>query len=137
MRGRANGSLVADRSGSAAAYAMFNLQERGSLFVTPGTEVYEGMIVGENSRTDDMDVNICRERKVTNVRQSTADELERLVPPRLLNLDQAIEFIKEDEFVEVTPKSIRLRARIDVVGSDLPADATGVALRGKGPDPSR
>jgi GTP-binding protein len=102
MRGRANGSLVADRSGSAAAYAMFNLQERGSLFVTPGTEVYEGMIVGENSRSDDMDVNICRERKVTNVRQSTAEELERLVPPRLLSLEQALEFCADDECVEVT-----------------------------------
>ena len=103
MRGRATGSLVADRSGSASAYAMFNLQERGSLFVTPGTEVYEGMIVGENSRTDDMDVNICRERKVTNVRQSTGEELERLVPPRLLSLEQALEFCADDECVEVTP----------------------------------
>ena len=102
MRGRATGSLVADRSGSAAAYAMFNLQERGSLFVTPGTEVYEGMIVGENSRADDMDVNITRERKVTNVRQSTGEELERLVPPRLLSLEQALEFCADDECVEVT-----------------------------------
>jgi GTP-binding protein len=109
MRGRANGSLVADRSGPAAAYAMFNLQERGSLFVTPGTLVYEGMIVGENSRTDDMDVNICRERKVTNVRQSTADELERLVPPRLLSLEQALEFCADDECVEVTAAAVRLR----------------------------
>src|ERR1700756_2211576 len=92
MRGRATGSLVADRNGSASAYAMFHLQERGSLFVTPGTEVYEGMIVGENSRPDDMDVNITRERKVTNVRQSTGEELERLVPPRLLSLEQALEF---------------------------------------------
>jgi GTP-binding protein len=88
---------------------MFNLQERGSLFVTPGTEVYEGMIVGENSRTDDMDVNICRERKVTNVRQSTADELERLVPPRLLSLEQALEFCADDECVEVTAAAVRLR----------------------------
>ena len=112
MRGRANGSLVADRSGSAAAYAMFNLQERGSLFVTPGTEVYEGMIVGENSRTDDMDVNICRERKVTNVRQSTADELERLVPPRLLSLEQALEFCADDECVEVTAAAVRLRKTV-------------------------
>jgi len=112
MRGRANGSLVADRSGSAAAYAMFNLQERGSLFVTPGTEVYEGMIVGENSRSDDMDVNICRERKVTNVRQSTADELERLVPPRLLSLEQALEFCADDECVEVTAAAVRLRKTI-------------------------
>jgi GTP-binding protein len=112
MRGRATGSLVADRSGPAAAYAMFNLQERGSLFVTPGTGVYEGMIVGENSRTDDMDVNICRERKVTNVRQSTSEELERLVPPRLLSLEQALEFCADDECVEVTASAVRLRKTI-------------------------
>ena len=112
MRGRATGSLVADRSGSAAAYAMFNLQERGSLFVTPGTEVYEGMIVGENSRLDDMDVNITRERKVTNVRQSTGEELERLVPPRLLSLEQALEFCADDECVEVTVPAVRLRKTV-------------------------
>jgi GTP-binding protein len=112
MRGRATGSLVADRSGSASAYAMFNLQERGSLFVSPGTEVYEGMIVGENSRLDDMDVNITRERKVTNVRQSTGEELERLVPPRLLSLEQALEFCADDECVEVTPSAVRLRKSI-------------------------
>jgi GTP-binding protein TypA/BipA len=112
MRGRATGSLVADRTGKAAAYAMFNLQERGSLFVTPGTEVYEGMIVGENSRNDDMDVNITRERKVTNVRQSTSEELERLVPPRLLSLEQALEFCAEDECVEVTAEAVRLRKTI-------------------------
>jgi len=112
MRGRATGSLVADRAGSASAYAMFNLQERGSLFVTPGTEVYEGMIVGENSRPDDMDVNITRERKVTNVRQSTGEELERLVPPRLLSLEQALEFCADDECVEVTASAVRLRKAI-------------------------
>jgi len=112
IRGRASGSLVADRSGSAAAYAMFNLQERGSLMVEPGTEVYEGMIVGENSRPDEMDVNICRERKVTNVRQSTGEELERLVPPRVLSLEQALEFCADDECVEVTPSAIRLRKTI-------------------------
>jgi GTP-binding protein len=109
IRGRATGSLVADRTGSASAYAMFNLQERGSLFVPPGTEVYEGMIVGENSRADDMDVNITKEKKVTNVRQSTGEELERLVPPRLLSLEQALEFCAEDECVEVTPSAVRLR----------------------------
>jgi GTP-binding protein len=109
LRTRPSGSLVADRSGYAAAYAMFSLQERGSLFVSPGTEVYEGMIVGENSRSDDMDVNICRERKVTNVRQSTGEELERLVPPRLLSLEQALEFCADDECVEVTPDAVRLR----------------------------
>jgi GTP-binding protein len=109
LRTRPSGSLVADRSGYAAAYAMFSLQERGSLFVSPGTEVYEGMIVGENSRSDDMDVNICRERKVTNVRQSTGEELERLVPPRLLSLEQALEFCADDECVEITPDAVRLR----------------------------
>jgi GTP-binding protein len=112
MRGRATGSLVADRSGAASPYAMFNLQERGSLFVPPGTEVYEGMIVGENSRPDDMDVNICRERKVTNVRQSTGEELERLVPPRLLSLEQALEFCADDECAEVTPTAVRLRKTV-------------------------
>src|SRR5579859_5904423 len=112
MRGRATGSLVADRTGSASAYAMFNLQERGSLFVSPGTEVYEGMIVGENSRSDDMDVNITRERKVTNVRQSTGEELERLVPPRLLSLEQALEFCAEDECAEVTGSAVRLRKTV-------------------------
>jgi|HubBroStandDraft_3_1064219.scaffolds.fasta_scaffold05328_1 GTP-binding protein len=109
IRGRATGSLVADRTGSSNAYAMFNLQERGSLFVSPGTEVYEGMIVGENSRSDDMDVNITKERKVTNVRQSTGEELERLVPPRLLSLEQALEFCADDECVEATPTAVRLR----------------------------
>ncbi|HEY6492747.1 MAG TPA: translational GTPase TypA [Trebonia sp.] len=109
FRGRATGSLVADRTGSASSYAMFNLQERGSLFVPPGTEVYEGMIVGENSRNDDMDVNITKEKKVTNVRQSTGEELERLVPPRILSLEQALEFCAEDECVEVSPTSVRLR----------------------------
>ena len=112
IRGRATGSLVADRTGAANAYAMFNLQERGSLFVSPGTEVYEGMIVGENSRTDDMDVNITKERKVTNVRQSTGEELERLVPPRLLSLEQALEFCADDECAEVTPTAVRLRKTV-------------------------
>jgi len=112
IRGRATGSLVADRSGAANAYAMFNLQERGSLFVSPGTEVYEGMIVGENSRTDDMDVNITKERKVTNIRQSTGEELERLVPPRLLSLEQALEFCADDECAEATPMAVRLRKTV-------------------------
>ena len=109
MRVRASGSLVADRTGSATTYAMFSLQERGTLFVEPGTEVYEGMIVGENSRSDDMDVNITRERKLTNVRSSTAEELERLIPPRLLSLEQALEFCADDECVEVAPSVVRLR----------------------------
>ena len=109
LRTRPTGSLVADRSGAATSYAMFNLQERGSLFVEPGTEVYEGMLVGENSRSDDMDVNITKERKLTNVRSSTAEELERLVPPRRLSLEQSLEFCREDECVEVTPDAVRLR----------------------------
>jgi GTP-binding protein len=112
IRGRATGSLVADRVGAASSYAMFNLQERGSLFVPPTTEVYEGMIVGENSRADDMDVNITKEKKVTNVRQSTGEELERLVPPRILSLEQALEFCADDECVEVTPSAVRLRKTI-------------------------
>jgi GTP-binding protein len=112
IRGRATGSLVADRAGDANSYAMFNLQERGALMVETGTTVYEGMIVGENSRSDDMDVNICKERKVTNVRQSTGEELERLVPPRVLSLEQALEFCAEDECVEVTPSAIRIRKTV-------------------------
>jgi GTP-binding protein len=109
MRARPTGSLVADRTGVATSYAMFSLQERGALMVAPGTEVYEGMIVGENSRPDDMDVNITKEKKLTNMRSSTAEELERLVPPRVLNLEQALEFCAEDECVEVTPATIRIR----------------------------
>jgi GTP-binding protein len=112
MRMRPTGSLVADRAGAATPYAMFSLQERGTLFVEPGTEVYEGMIVGENSRSDDMDVNITRERKLTNVRQSSGEELERLVPPRLLSLEQALEFCADDECVEVTPSAVRLRKTV-------------------------
>jgi GTP-binding protein len=109
MRARPTGSLVADRTGTATAYAMFALQERGSLFVEPGTLVYEGMIVGENSRSDDMDVNIAKEKKLTNIRQSAGEELERLIPPRLLSLEQALEFCANDECVEVTPIAVRMR----------------------------
>ena len=109
---RPTGSLVSDRAGKSTGFAMFNLQERGELFIMPGTEVYEGMIVGENARTSDLDVNIVKEKKLTNMRASSADEAIRLVPPRLLNLEQAIEFIRDDEMVEVTPKSIRLRKKI-------------------------
>jgi GTP-binding protein len=112
MRARPSGSLVADRSGAATAYAMFALQERGSLFIEPGTEVYEGMIVGENSRSDDMDVNIAKEKKLTNIRQSAGEELERLIPPRLLSLEQALEFCADDECVEVTPAAVRMRKTI-------------------------
>ena len=109
---RPTGSLVADRAGKTTGYATWNLQERGEIFLAPGAEVYEGMIVGENSRDADLDVNIVKEKKLTNMRSSTADEAIRLVPPRILNLEQAIEFIREDELVEVTPASIRLRKKI-------------------------
>jgi GTP-binding protein len=109
---RLNGVLVADRAGEATAYALYNLQERGEMFIKPGTPVYEGMIVGENSREQDLDVNVIREKKLTNMRASTADEGIRLVPARELSLEQALEFIAEDELVEVTPKSIRLRKRV-------------------------
>ena len=109
IRTRQSGSLVADRHGAATSYAMFNLQERGTLFVEPTTEVYEGMIVGENSRADDMDVNITKERKLTNVRSATSEVLERLIPPRRLSLEQCLEFCREDECVEVTPEAVRVR----------------------------
>ncbi|MBI3935297.1 MAG: translational GTPase TypA, partial [Acidobacteria bacterium] len=109
---RPTGSLVADRAGKASSYAIWNLQERGEIFITPGTEVYQGMIIGENARDKDLDVNIVKEKKLTNMRASTADEAIRLVPPRILNLEQAIEFVREDELVEVTPQSIRLRKKV-------------------------
>ena len=109
---RLTGSLVADRHGRTTGYAMFNLQERGELFVGPGVEVYEGMVIGENSRWDDMDVNAVKEKKQTNMRASVADEAIRLIPVRPLNLEQAMEFIAEDEYVEVTPQSIRVRKKI-------------------------
>ena len=109
---RTTGALVADRIGMATAYALYNLQERGEIFVEPQTPVYEGMVVGENSRQNDMDVNVTKEKKQTNMRASTADEAIRLIPPRQLSLEQAIEFINDDELVEVTPKTIRLRKRI-------------------------
>jgi GTP-binding protein len=109
LRTRPTGSLVADRRGAATSFALMNLQERGSMFVGPGTEVYEGMIVGENARAEDLDVNATKEKKLTNMRSSTADELVRLIPPRPLSLDQALEYIREDECVEVTPDAVRLR----------------------------
>jgi GTP-binding protein len=109
LRTRPTGSLVADRRGAATAFALLNLQERGQLFVAPGAEVYEGMIVGENARVEDLDVNPTKEKKLTNMRSSNADELVRLIPPRLLSLEQALEFIGDDECVEVTPKNVRLR----------------------------
>jgi GTP-binding protein len=109
IRNRPAGSIVADRTGVATFYAIEQIQERSTLFVGPGTDVYAGMIVGENSRPEDMDINICRERKVTNIRSSTAEPTVTLTPPRLMTLDQALEFIGTDECVEVTPSAVRLR----------------------------
>jgi GTP-binding protein len=109
---RSTGALVADRQGVATAYAIYNLQERGEIFVEPGTLVYEGMVIGENARPNDMDVNVTKEKKQTNMRASTADEAIRLIPARQLSLEQAIEFINDDELVEITPKTIRLRKRV-------------------------
>jgi GTP-binding protein len=109
---RPTGALIADRPGVSTAYALWNLQERGELFVAPGVDVYEGMIIGENAKDNDLDVNVVREKKLTNMRASTADEAIRLVPFRQMNLEQAIEFIADDEFVEVTPKSLRLRKKV-------------------------
>ena len=105
-------TLVSDRAGVATAYAMANLQERGTMVIEPGTTVYEGMIVAEHSRTNDLDVNITKEKKQTNMRASSADEAIRIVPPRALSLESAIEFINDDELVEITPKTIRLRKRV-------------------------
>jgi GTP-binding protein len=112
MRGRTTGSMVADRMGEATTFALFNLQERGSMFIRPGTKVYEGMVVGENARAVDLDVNIIKEKKLTNMRAASADEAMRLIPVKDLSLEQALEFIADDELVEVTPASIRLRKRI-------------------------
>lgn len=109
LRTRPNGSLVSDRRGAVTAYACFSIQERGTLFVSPTTEVYEGMIIGENARSEDMDVNVVREKKLTNVRSATGDELERLIPAKQLSLEQALEFCREDECVEVTPSAVRIR----------------------------
>lgn len=109
LRTRPTGSLVSDRRGTVTSYALFSLQERGTIFVQVGDEVYEGMVVGENSRPEDMDVNSCREKKLTNIRSATADELERLIPPKILNMEQALEFCREDECIEVTPSTVRVR----------------------------
>jgi len=109
---RTTGVLVADRTGDTTAYALSHMEDRGELFVGPGTSVYEGMIVGENARPVDMDVNITKTKKLTNMRASTADEAIRLTPHRALNLEQALEFINDDELVEVTPTAIRLRKRV-------------------------
>jgi GTP-binding protein TypA/BipA len=124
LRLRPTGSLVADRPGRTASFALFNLQERGTLFVEPGEEVYEGMIVGENARAEDLDVNATKEKHLTNMRSSTSDVLVRLVPPRRLSLDQALEFVREDEAVEVTPRAVRLRkAALDATARQKAARA--------------
>jgi GTP-binding protein len=112
MRGRTTGSLVSDRVGEATTFALYNLQERGTMFIRPNTKVYEGMVVGENARAVDLDVNIIKEKKLTNMRAASADEAMRLVPVKDLSLEQALEFIADDELVEVTPASIRLRKRV-------------------------
>ena len=109
LRIRPTGSLVVDRRGQTAIYALLNLQERGILLVGPGIDVYEGMVVGENARPEDMDVNPTKEKKQTNIRSSTAEETQKLIPHRQLSLEQALEFVREDECVEVTPRNIRLR----------------------------
>jgi GTP-binding protein len=119
MRGRATGSLVADRAGDSTTFALFNLQERGTMFIRPGTKVYEGMIVGENARAVDLDVNIIKEKKLTNMRAASADEAMRLIPVKDLSLEQSLEFIADDELVEVTPESIRLRKRV-LAGNQRP-----------------
>jgi predicted membrane GTPase involved in stress response len=109
---RTTGTLVADRQGSTATYSLMSLQERGTLFVGPGEEVYEGMIIGENARSDDLDVNPCKEKHLTNMRSSTADVLVRLDTHHSPSLDEALEFVREDEQVEVTPKTVRLRKMV-------------------------
>ena len=130
LRTRPTGSLVADRRGRATSYAILNLQERGSLFISPGDELYEGMVVGENARDNDLDVNASKPKKLTNVRASSADELVRLIPPRPLSLEQALEFIRDDECVEVTPASIRLR-KVELSASKRQQAASRKA-RGRG-----
>jgi GTP-binding protein len=112
LRTRPNGSVVSDRRGSTTGYAIASLQERSALYLAPGIDVYEGMIVGENARSEDMDVNICREKKQTNIRTQSSDDTIRLTPPRLLSLEQALETIADDECVEVTPGSVRLRKAV-------------------------
>ena len=133
LRTRPTGALVADRRGVTAAFALFGLQERGTLFVGPGDEVYEGMIVGENSRPDDLDVNAVKEKHLTNIRSSTSDVLVRLVPARKLSLDQALEFLREDEAVEVTPNAVRLRkVDLDKTARVKSARRTQAATAGAG-----
>ena len=106
---RTNGSMISDRAGVATPFAMINLQERGTIFVKPTEEVYEGMVIGENARADDMEVNITKEKKLTNMRSAAADNFENLTPPRQMTLEECLEFAREDECVEVTPEAIRIR----------------------------
>jgi GTP-binding protein len=131
LRTRPTGALVADRLGTTTAFAILNVQERGSLFVAPGVAVYEGMMVGENARAEDLDVNATKEKKLTNMRSSTADELVRLIPPRPLSLDQALEYIREEECVEVTPNHVRLR-KVELSGQKRQSAASRKA-RGLAP----
>jgi GTP-binding protein len=131
LRTRPTGSLVADRRGQATGFAIENLQERGSLFIAPGHELYEGMVVGENARREDLDVNASKPKKLTNMRAASADELVRLIPPRPLSLEQALEFIRDDECVEVTPRSVRLR-KVELSASKR-ATATSRAKREREP----
>jgi GTP-binding protein len=131
LRTRRSGSLVADRRGATTTFALLNLQERGALFVGPGVDVYEGMVVGENARSEDLDVNATKEKKLTNIRSSTADELVRLIPAHPLSLEQALEFIREDECVEVTPASIRLR-KSELSASKRQQAARVLSRRGDG-----
>jgi GTP-binding protein len=112
IKGRSNGSLVSDRQGVAVTYALFHLQPRGAIFASPGDPVYQGLIIGENSRPEDLRVNPCKEKKLTNIRASGSDEALRLTPPRRFSLEEAIEYIREDEVLEVTPKSVRLRKKV-------------------------
>jgi GTP-binding protein len=109
LRTRTTGAIVADRRGKSASYALLGLQDRGTLFIGPGEEVYEGMVIGENARAEDMDVNAIKEKQQTNMRAAAADVLERMAPPKRVSLEAAVEFLREDECVEVTPESIRLR----------------------------
>ena len=111
IRGRSRGVLIASDLGESTGYALFNLQDRGIMFIDPGTKVYEGMIVGENSREQDLEVNVTRKKQLTNVRASGSDESLKLEPPRSLSLEEALEYINDDEYVEITPKSIRLRKK--------------------------
>src|SRR5205085_9694532 len=131
IQSRSQGSLVADGAGAGTAYAMTNLRERGVMLVEPTTEVYEGMIVGENSRADDMDVNITKEKQQTNVRSSTSDNFEKLIPPKKLSLEQCLEFCRDDECVEVTPDAVRIR-KVDLDKNDRAKTAARARAANRG-----